>query len=113
MVSGFSAAVLDAETTRAKALADPRATNGKLRLLWFACGKDDRLVENNRRRAELLQKHGIRYEFRATAGNHSWPVWRRYLAEFVPLLFTAAARGTKPTEGAPQPPGRPSGASAR
>lgn len=25
-----------------------------------------------------------------TEGDHSWPVWRRYLAEFTPLLFTDA-----------------------
>jgi enterochelin esterase family protein len=103
-VGGFSAAVFDPETTLAGALADPWATNGKLRLLWFACGKDDRLVDNNRQLAALLQKHGIRHEFRATEGNHSWPVWRRYLAEFIPLLFTGDATRTQPTEGARKPP---------
>ncbi len=102
-VGGFSAAVFAPETTLAKALADPQATNGKLRLLWFACGKDDRLIENNRRLAELLQKHGIRHEFHATAGNHSWPVWRRYLAEFVPLLFQERAQGGEPKERATKP----------
>ena len=92
-VGGFSSAVFSPETTLAMLLADSQATNSKLRLVWFACGKDDRLLENNRRFAELLEKHGIRHEFRTTEGNHSWPVWRRYLAEFVPLLFARDSKG--------------------
>jgi len=55
-------------------------------LLWIACGKDDRLIEQAQQTALLKQKD-IRHEFLATEGNHSWPVWRRYLADFAPLLF--------------------------
>jgi len=64
-------------------------TNGKsnLKLLWFACGKDDRLIENARQFSAALKEQGIPHEFKETRGNHSWPVWRRYLAEFLPLLF--------------------------
>ena len=61
--------------------------NKKLRLLWIACGKDDRLIDNSRQFVEVLKKNGIGCEFRETEGNHSWPVWRRYLAQFAPLLF--------------------------
>ena len=64
--------------------------NGKsdLKLLWFACGKDDRLIDNARQLSTALKNKGIAHEFKETAGNHSWPVWRRYLGEFMPLLFT-------------------------
>lgn len=86
-VGGFSSFVRDPQTVLAKALANPEATNRKLNLLWIACGKDDRLVENSRQFVEVLKKNGIRHEFHETEGNHSWPVWRRYLAEFAPLLF--------------------------
>ena len=86
-VGGFSSYVRNPETAVAKALANPRATNKKLKLLWIACGKDDRLMENARQLDELLKKKNIRHEFLETEGNHSWPVWRRYLAEFAPLLF--------------------------
>lgn len=58
-----------------------------LKLLWFACGKDDRLVENARQLSAALKEKNIPHEFKETAGNHSWPVWRRYLGEFLPLLF--------------------------
>jgi len=86
-VGGFSSYVRNPETAVAKALANPRATNKKLKLLWIACGKDDRLMENARQLDDLLKQKNIRHVFLETEGNHSWPVWRRYLADFAPLLF--------------------------
>jgi enterochelin esterase-like enzyme len=86
-VGGFSSFVRDPENAVGKALANPQVTNKKLKLLWIACGKDDRLMENARQLDELLKKNHIRHEFLETKGNHSWPVWRRYLADFAPLLF--------------------------
>jgi enterochelin esterase family protein len=86
-VGGFSAAIANPETSVATALADPAATNAKLRLLWIACGKEDRLAEHATKLSELLKAKEIRHELKITEGNHSWPVWRRYLGEFLPLLF--------------------------
>ena len=86
-VGGFSSFVRDPQSVLAKALANPEATNKKLKLLWIACGKEDRLVENSRQFVEVLKKNGVRHEFLETGGNHSWPVWRRHLAQFAPLLF--------------------------
>jgi enterochelin esterase family protein len=62
-------------------------SKSNLKLLWFACGKDDRLVENARQLSEALKAKGIPHEFKETEGNHNWPVWRRDLGEFMPLLF--------------------------
>jgi enterochelin esterase family protein len=86
-VGGFSSAVADPATSISAALADPKATEKAFRLVWIACGKDDRLIENARRFSAALNEKGIRHEFQTTEGNHSWPVWRRYLAEFAPRLF--------------------------
>lgn len=86
-VGGFSSAISTPETTIASALADPAATNAKLKLLWIACGKDDRLVKNAQDLSDVLKAKEIRHELKITEGNHSWPVWRRYLGEFLPLLF--------------------------
>jgi enterochelin esterase family protein len=86
-VGGFSSAVRDPAVSLAPALADPAATNGKLKLLWFACGKDDRLVDGARVLDTLLKEKSIRHEYQETAGGHSWPVWRKYLPQFVSLLF--------------------------
>ncbi|HEV3026944.1 MAG TPA: esterase, partial [Planctomycetota bacterium] len=78
------------EASVATALSDPAATNSKLRLLWIACGKDDGLVKNAQALSEVLTKKEIRHELKITDGNHSWPVWRTYLGEFLPLLFGEA-----------------------
>jgi enterochelin esterase-like enzyme len=64
----------------AKAAAD-------LKLLWIACGKDDRLIESNRQLVEFLKSRNIPHEWKETEGAHTWLVWRRYLAELLPLLF--------------------------
>jgi enterochelin esterase family protein len=69
------------------ALANPAATNARLKLLWIAIGKDDFLLERNTTFIALLKDKGIVHEYQVTEGGHAWPVWRRYLAEFVPRLF--------------------------
>jgi enterochelin esterase family protein len=86
-VGGMSASIFSPETFISYALNDAATTNRKLKLLWFACGKDDFLLKQNQQFDELLTARGIRHTFKLTEGNHSWPVWRRYLAEFLPLLF--------------------------
>jgi enterochelin esterase family protein len=74
-----------------KELADASALNRQLKLLWFACGKDDPLLKRNADFDALLTTRGIRHEFAQTEGNHTWPVWRKHLATFVPLLFQGNA----------------------
>jgi enterochelin esterase-like enzyme len=69
------------------ALADAAGTNGRLRLLWIAIGKDDFLLKRNEEFIALLKDKGIRHEYLLTEGGHSWPLWRQYLVDFVPRLF--------------------------
>jgi len=61
--------------------------NQKLRLLWIGCGTEDRLIEGNRKLLEWLKSKGVKYTWVETPGAHTWLVWRRYLAEFAPLIF--------------------------
>jgi enterochelin esterase family protein len=84
-VGGFSSATPNKETVQ-KTLNDPGA-NKKLKLLWIACGKDDFLLKRNEEFIALLDEHKINHDWELTAGNHSWPVWRDYLAMFIPRLF--------------------------
>lgn len=86
-VGGMSSALHEPETRVAPFFNDVDTLNDKLRLLWFACGKDDFLIENNRTYHSLLNKKEVKHTFIESAGGHSWPVWRRYLAEFAPLVF--------------------------
>jgi len=54
---------------------------------WIAIGRDDFLIENNRKLDAALKAAGVKYSYQETEGAHSWRVWRRYLADLVPLLF--------------------------
>lgn len=71
----------------APALADAAGTNGELKLLWIACGKEDRLLAENEKLTTLPKEKSIRHEWHLTGGGHRRAVWRECLAEFAPRLF--------------------------
>jgi len=90
-IGAFSAAVPSAENPPA-AIADPASAKQKLKLLWIGCGKDDFLKSRNEEFVATLKGKEIPYDWQLTDGDHSWPVWRRYLAEFAPKLFQVATK---------------------
>jgi enterochelin esterase-like enzyme len=57
------------------------------RLLWIACGTDDRLIDVNRNFRAWLASKRIEHVNIETSGSHTWMVWRRNLADFSSLLF--------------------------
>jgi enterochelin esterase-like enzyme len=59
----------------------------QLKLLWIACGTEDRLITANRSLREWLKTKGIQHTDIETPGMHTWLVWRRNLTEFAGLLF--------------------------
>jgi len=62
--------------------------NQNLKLLWVACGDRDFLFERNQAAHAKLTKLGVNMDYEVTPGaDHSWPVWRNYLIDFVPMLF--------------------------
>jgi enterochelin esterase-like enzyme len=61
--------------------------NDSLRLLWIACGKEDGLLKPNQQFCDWLRSKNITFTWVESPGGHSFRVWRRYLAEFAPLLF--------------------------
>ena len=63
------------------------SANQKLRLLWIACGTEDRLITPNRNLHEWLKTKGIQHADIETPGMHTWMVWRRNLSDFAGLLF--------------------------
>ncbi len=63
--------------------------NQQLDLFWIACGKDDFLLSQNETLISGLKEHGIEHQWELTDGDHSWPVWRNYLVQFLPKLFAA------------------------
>jgi enterochelin esterase-like enzyme len=89
-VGAFSAggAAEDFDTTFSK--LDAKA-NAQLRMLWIACGTDDRLIQPNRKFEDWLKSKNINFTRIETPGAHTWMVWRRNLAEFAPLLFQSGS----------------------
>ena len=67
-------------------LSDPKI-NDRIRLFWLATGKDDFVLPSTKSSLAMLDKHKVRYAYKETDGGHTWPNWRAYLNEFVPLLF--------------------------
>lgn len=90
-VGAFSAGGVIDEFESALPRLDATA-NPQLRLLWIACGSDDFLIEPNRKFRDWLEGKGVKFTWKETPGAHTWMVWRRYLAEFAPLLFQSAAK---------------------
>ncbi len=61
--------------------------NQQIRLLWIACGTDDRLIDINRKLRTWLASKGVQHSDIETPGAHTWMVWRRNLTELSALLF--------------------------
>jgi len=85
-IGAFSAGGLGEEFDAAFPSLDAKA-NAQIRLLWVACGTEDRLIDINRKFREWLKSKDIRHTDIETPGHHAWMVWRRNLAEFAELLF--------------------------
>jgi enterochelin esterase family protein len=84
-IGAFSSAVHNLDYTTQLASLDPKAAN--LRLLWIACGTEDRLIEPNRKFIAFLKTKDMPVTQIETPGLHSWLVWRDNLIHFAPLLF--------------------------
>jgi enterochelin esterase family protein len=61
--------------------------NAQLRLLWIGCGEQDGLFSANQKFSQWLTSKGILHTWVQTPGQHSFRLWRRYLAQSAPLLF--------------------------
>jgi enterochelin esterase-like enzyme len=85
-VGSFSAGGLPEPIEKNFPSLDSKA-NQQLKLLWIACGTEDRLITPNRNLREWLKSKGVNHVDIETPGMHTWMVWRRNLSEFAPLLF--------------------------
>ncbi|MBP1623646.1 MAG: axe1-6A 5, partial [Acidobacteria bacterium] len=63
------------------------ALKKNLKLLWFATGSEDFLLNTTQASVEMLKKHGFSPVYKETSGGHTWINWRNYLCEFAPQLF--------------------------
>jgi len=73
--------------SRYAAKLDDAGLKKGLRVLWFATGKDDFLLNTTTATVDLFKKHGFSPVFKESGGGHTWLNWRDYLTEFAPQLF--------------------------
>lgn len=85
-VGAFSSGGLGEDFNASFPSLDAKST-AQLKLLWIACGTEDRLIDANRKFKQWLESKQIRFTPVETAGAHTWMVWRRNLADFVTLIF--------------------------
>ena len=67
-VAGFSSAVGDPSDTFVGLVANAEASNEQLRLLWLACGTDDRLFARSKQLSEFLAANGVSTRFEPPRG---------------------------------------------
>jgi enterochelin esterase-like enzyme len=85
-IGAFSSAPPSPEYIKAAAGQGKLIEN--LDLFWVACGDKDFLFERNEAAHAAMEQLGIAHTYVVTPDdNHSWPVWRRYLVRFLPMLF--------------------------
>ena len=78
------------------AIQQAEQTNERLKLLYIACGVADGAMERNRELSRSLTEAGIENQLHETEGGHSWPVWRKHLADLLPRLFVEADGSATP-----------------
>lgn len=103
---GFGGGAFDPKTAHGGVMADAKAFNEKVRLLFLSIGtaEGERFYQSVSGYRKSLEQAGIKtvfYEAPDTA--HEWQTWRRSLREFAPRLFpdapgSAAAPANKPEE---------------
>jgi enterochelin esterase family protein len=89
-IGAFSSGGLSEDFNAAFPALDAKA-NAQLRLLWIACGTEDRLIDGSRKFRDWLKSKEVRHTGIETPGAHTWMVWRRNLAHFAALLFQEKA----------------------
>jgi enterochelin esterase family protein len=81
------AALGDFEARSASFLAGADKVNESVKVYRVTVGDKDFLFQNARTLSEVLTRHGIEHELTITGGGHTWINWRRYLRDYLPLLF--------------------------
>lgn len=71
--------------TRKKNLENLKKSDVKL--YWVACGKTDFLYQSALDLINYFDENNFKYKYFESEGGHTWPEWRLYLSELVPLLF--------------------------
>ena len=86
-IGAFSSGGLNNIDFDQKFPATNEKVNSRLRLLWMACGREDKLFDSNQKFEQWLTAKGIVHTWSEQPGRHNFLTWRRSLIDFAPLLF--------------------------
>jgi enterochelin esterase-like enzyme len=87
---GFGGTPFDPKSAHGGVMADAKAFNEKVRLLFLSIGtaEGERFYQSVKGYRDALEGAGIKTTFYESPGTaHEWHTWRRSLHEFAPLLF--------------------------
>lgn len=85
-VAGFSSGIAG-DAAKANEQFGTMPEDASFKLVWLGCGKDDFLFDRNVYFHQWMTEQEIPHVWKVTEGDHSWPVWRDYLIQLLPLLF--------------------------
>jgi enterochelin esterase-like enzyme len=87
---GFGGGTFDPKTAHGGVMADAKAFNEKVRLLFLSIGtaEGERFYTSVKGYRDSLEAAGIKTTYYESPGTaHEWHTWRRSLHQFAPLLF--------------------------
>ena len=90
---GFGGGTFDPKTSHGGVMADAKAFNDKVHVLFMSIGtaEGERFYNSVKGYRDALGNAGIKTVFYESPGTaHEWHTWRRSLHEFAPLLFPNA-----------------------
>jgi enterochelin esterase family protein len=68
--------------------ANAKNVNSQLKLFWLGIGTEDAGLAGAKRTSDYFNSVGIKHTFKTMPGAHTWIVWRHFLNEVAPLLFS-------------------------
>jgi enterochelin esterase-like enzyme len=86
--AGVSPAMTAAFEERSAALLkNPAKVNAATKVLALVVGDKDFTLAGTKNLDDILTRHGIKHTLQTTGGGHTWINWRRYLNDYLQVLF--------------------------
>ncbi len=68
-------------------LKNPAKVNAAAKVLSLVVGDKDFTLAGTKNLDDILTRHGIKHTLQTTGGGHTWINWRRYLHDYLQVLF--------------------------
>lgn len=81
------AATADFEARNAAMLGDAAKVNAAVKVLSISVGDKDFALPGTKNLAQILTRRGITHTLHVSSGGHTWINWRRYLRDYLQVVF--------------------------